>query len=119
MGTLLPSDSPIQGIVLNGMGGKMREIFCRFISCTEIFHLGNAPVRSLAKYLNNQGFIVKPICSPTVPKGQERVRICLHGHNTFEQVDALVAAVHTFFNVKVPTGGIHPPSSSSLESAKL
>ncbi|KAI7881012.1 PLP-dependent transferase [Lichtheimia hyalospora FSU 10163] len=95
MGTLLPSASPIQGIVLNG----------------------NAPVRSLAKYLNKQGFIVKPICSPTVPKGQERVRICLHGHNTFDQVDSLVAAVHTFFNVKVPTSVHHP--SSSLESAKL
>lgn len=95
----------------------MREMVCHFISCTGIFHLGNAPVRSLAKYLNKQGFIVKPICSPTVPKGQERVRICLHGHNTLEQVDALVAAVHTFFNVKVPTG--IPHSSSTLESAKL
>ncbi|KAI9304637.1 pyridoxal phosphate-dependent transferase [Cunninghamella echinulata] len=77
MGTLLPSNSPIQGIVLNG----------------------NAPVRALATYLNQQGFIVKPICSPTVPKGQERVRICLHGHNTVSQVDALVQSIHVFFNV--------------------
>ncbi|ORY89959.1 pyridoxal phosphate-dependent transferase [Syncephalastrum racemosum] len=74
-GTLLPSDSPIQGIVLNG----------------------NAPVRALANYLNKRGFIVKPICSPTVPKGKERVRICFHGNNTIEQIDALVATVHEFF----------------------
>ncbi|KAI8077709.1 pyridoxal phosphate-dependent transferase [Halteromyces radiatus] len=76
-GNLLPSNSPIQGVVLNG----------------------NAPVRALASYLNQLGFIVKPICSPTVPKGQERVRICLHGHNTVSQVDDLVQSIHTFFNV--------------------
>ena len=58
---------------------------------------GNQPVRALASYLNTKGFIVKPICSPTVPKGQERVRICLHGHNTVEQVDSLVQAIHQFF----------------------
>ncbi|KAI8329845.1 pyridoxal phosphate-dependent transferase [Chlamydoabsidia padenii] len=76
-GNLLPSNSPIQGVVLNG----------------------NTPVRALALYLNQRGFIVKPICSPTVPKGQERVRICLHGHNTISQVDDLVQAIHTFFNI--------------------
>ncbi|OBZ84465.1 putative 8-amino-7-oxononanoate synthase [Choanephora cucurbitarum] len=75
LGNLLPSSSPIQGVVLNG----------------------NQPVRALASYLNTKGFIVKPICSPTVPKGQERVRICLHGHNTVEQVDSLVQAIHQFF----------------------
>ncbi|ORZ15328.1 pyridoxal phosphate-dependent transferase [Absidia repens] len=77
MGNLLPSNSPIQGVVLNG----------------------NAPVRALATYLNQRGFIVKPICSPTVPKGQERVRICLHGHNTISQVDDLVQSIHAFFDV--------------------
>ncbi|KAI8368711.1 pyridoxal phosphate-dependent transferase [Blakeslea trispora] len=75
LGNLLPSTSPIQGIVLNG----------------------NQSVRALASYLNAKGFIVKPICSPTVPKGQERVRICLHGHNTVTQVDRLVGAIHQFF----------------------
>ncbi|KAI8380998.1 pyridoxal phosphate-dependent transferase [Radiomyces spectabilis] len=76
VGTLLASSSPIQGVVLNG----------------------NEAVRALAGYLNRKGFIVKPICSPTVPKGQERVRICLHGHNTLEQVDSLVASINMFFD---------------------
>lgn len=70
---------------------------------------GNAPVRALAAYLNGKGFIVKPICSPTVPKGQERVRICLHGHNTTEEVDNLVAEIHAFFQI----------SPSQPEEAKL
>ncbi|KAF5025547.1 hypothetical protein F66182_2355 [Fusarium sp. NRRL 66182] len=30
---------------------------------------------------------------PTVPKGQHRVRVIFHAHNTIEQVDALVAAI--------------------------
>lgn len=57
-------------------------------------------MRALAGYLNSKGFIVKPICSPTVPIGQERVRICLHGHNTMGQVDDLVEEIHQFFQVK-------------------
>ncbi|KAL0074102.1 aminotransferase [Phycomyces blakesleeanus] len=93
IGTLLPSPSPIQGIVLNG----------------------NAPVRALATYLNKKGFTVKPICSPTVPKGHERVRICLHGHNTLEQVDALVDAVHLFFGSQKDTAANGIP----LEQPKL
>ncbi|KAI8063189.1 pyridoxal phosphate-dependent transferase [Gongronella butleri] len=75
VGELLPSTSPIQGVVLNG----------------------NEPVRALARFLNERGFIVKPICSPTVPKGQERVRICIHANNSADQVDALVSAIHAFF----------------------
>jgi 8-amino-7-oxononanoate synthase len=34
-----------------------------------------------------------PIRSPTVPKGQERVRIVLHSHNTIEQVQELIRLV--------------------------
>lgn len=30
---------------------------------------------------------------PTVPKGQSRIRVVFHAHNTIEQVDALVAAI--------------------------
>lgn len=77
--------------------------------------VGNAPVRALANYLNKRGFTVKPICSPTVPKGQERVRICFHGHNTAEQIDALVAAVHDFFKVDAPA----KTTLSVVETAKL
>lgn len=75
-------------------------------------------MRALANHLNARGFIVKPICSPTVPKGQERVRICLHGHNTVEQVDALIAAVHGFFNVGITTETGSPSESLSLQSSK-
>jgi 8-amino-7-oxononanoate synthase len=35
----------------------------------------------------------KPITWPTVPKGKDRVRICLHAGNTKEDVDKLIRCV--------------------------
>lgn len=37
--------------------------------------------------------MVRPITYPTVPRGQERVRICLHASNTKEQIDELVDVI--------------------------
>lgn len=33
---------------------------------------------------------MRPIVPPTVPEGTQRVRICLHAGNTFEEVERLV-----------------------------
>ncbi|CUA70882.1 8-amino-7-oxononanoate synthase [Rhizoctonia solani] len=49
--------------------------------------------RRLAQHLRERGFLARPITHPTVPKGEERVRICLHAANTEEQVDGLVDAL--------------------------
>ncbi len=51
---------------------------------------GNESVKMLATALNNEGFDVRPILSPTVKKGSERLRISLHAHNSHEQIDDLV-----------------------------
>jgi 8-amino-7-oxononanoate synthase len=63
--------------------------------------------KALANYLFEQGFFVRPIVSPTVPAGKERIRICLHSFNTPEDIDALCNAVSTFKyqaeNAKAPT----------------
>ncbi|KAF9995573.1 hypothetical protein BGZ79_010744 [Entomortierella chlamydospora] len=83
---LLPSTSPIQGIVMDG----------------------NAKVNALSQELIRAGLNVKPIRFPTVPKGKERVRICLHSHNTLEQVQKLIHIVQTWVNrdQAVPVGAI-------------
>lgn len=47
---------------------------------------GNENVKGLAVGLLENGFDVKPILSPTVPKGQERLRFCLHSYNTEHQI---------------------------------
>ncbi|KAK5657612.1 hypothetical protein OQA88_3191 [Cercophora sp. LCS_1] len=49
--------------------------------------------RSLASYCQNRGYMVRPIVAPTVPKGTERIRVCLHAANTTQEVAGLVAVV--------------------------
>jgi 8-amino-7-oxononanoate synthase len=47
---------------------------------------GNEKVKSIANALQQNGFDVKAILSPTVPEGQERLRFCLHNYNTKEDI---------------------------------
>lgn len=49
----------------------------------------NERLKKLSDSLQSQGIGVKPIFSPTVPKGQERLRICLHSFNTNEEIEKL------------------------------
>ena len=49
--------------------------------------------RPLSRFLIEHGFLVRPITYPTVPKGQERVRVCLHAGNTEDEVRRLSAVV--------------------------
>ena len=41
-------------------------------------------------------FDVKPILSPTVPEGQERLRFCLHGFNSKEEISEVLGLLSTF-----------------------
>nr|WP_314865443.1 8-amino-7-oxononanoate synthase [uncultured Flavobacterium sp.] len=47
---------------------------------------GNERVKGIAQQLQNKGFDVKPILSPTVPEGQERLRFCLHSFNSEKEI---------------------------------
>lgn len=51
---------------------------------------GNEKVKSIAHQLQSKGFDVKPILSPTVPEGQERLRFCLHSYNSENEITQLV-----------------------------
>ena len=55
---------------------------------------GNEFVKKVAKQITEAGFDVKAILSPTVPKGKERIRICLHSFNTPEQINLLTQLLH-------------------------
>ncbi|KAJ6531071.1 pyridoxal phosphate-dependent transferase [Mycena capillaripes] len=46
--------------------------------------------RSLSAHLLNLGMNARPITWPTVPKGKDRVRVCLHAGNTTSDVDQLI-----------------------------
>ncbi len=54
---------------------------------------GNALAKHAATQLQQQGFDVKAILSPTVPVGKERLRICLHTYNSDEEISSLVAQI--------------------------
>ena len=47
---------------------------------------GNERVKNISSVLQQNGFEVKAILSPTVPQGQERLRFCLHSYTTPRQV---------------------------------
>lgn len=51
---------------------------------------GNEQVRAISLDLEKQGLDVRPVMSPTVPLGEERLRICLHGFNTDQEIKTLV-----------------------------
>ncbi|KAF8828153.1 hypothetical protein HHX47_DHR4000591 [Lentinula edodes] len=49
--------------------------------------------RPLSAHLLTLGMNARPITWPTVPRGKERVRVCLHSGNTRKDVEALVNGV--------------------------
>jgi 8-amino-7-oxononanoate synthase len=55
--------------------------------------------RQIALSLQNNGLDVRPILSPTVPEGTERLRICLHSFNTQTEIQLLTEKINSFINV--------------------
>lgn len=58
----------------------------------------NERTRKIAEMVQKNGFDVRPILSPTVPAGSERVRICLHAFNTNEEISALTKLLNNLIN---------------------
>ncbi|TDO95458.1 aminotransferase class I/II-fold pyridoxal phosphate-dependent enzyme [Flavobacterium sp. 245] len=57
---------------------------------------GNGKVKQLAQQLQDKGFDVKPILSPTVPEGQERLRFCIHSYNSEEEINLALELLRNF-----------------------
>lgn len=51
---------------------------------------GKKRVREIAEFIQSKGYDVRPIMSPTVPEGNERLRIIIHTFNTAEQIENLI-----------------------------
>ncbi|MGE6352552.1 aminotransferase class I/II-fold pyridoxal phosphate-dependent enzyme [Flavobacterium sp. NPDC079362] len=58
---------------------------------------GNENVKRLAQQLQDKGFDVKPILSPTVPEGEERLRFCIHSFNSEEEINQILKLLETLF----------------------
>ena len=48
---------------------------------------------------------MRAIVPPTVPRGTERVRVCLHAGNTVEEIDALVKRIGEWAIAQEPMYG--------------
>lgn len=69
-----------------------------FINSTSAIHCaivpGNEKVKNISSVLQQHGYNVKPILSPTVPQGSERLRLCLHTYNTKDEIKGLITALY-------------------------
>lgn len=65
---ILPSDTPIQIVIIPG----------------------NEKVKKVAKTFRENNIDIRAILYPTVPKGQERLRIVLHAFNSEEEVEEVI-----------------------------
>jgi 8-amino-7-oxononanoate synthase len=66
--SFLKSESPIQGVLLPGNSRALRA----------------------ESALHEAGFVARAIRAPTVPRGLERVRLCLHSYNSIQEVEQAV-----------------------------
>ena len=60
----LQSSTPVQGVIIPG----------------------NTEVKNTAAILEKNGFDIRPILYPSVPKGKERLRISLHAFNAEDDI---------------------------------
>ena len=61
----------------------------------------NRAVLKLSQYLQKVGYDIKAIRYPTVAKGQERLRICIHYEHTKKQLDELIIHLKKCMKKKV------------------
>jgi 8-amino-7-oxononanoate synthase len=71
--SLIKSESPIQVIKIGG----------------------NEQTKKIAESIREKGFDVRPILSPTVKEGEERLRVCLHTYNTEKEIQDLGTIINS------------------------
>lgn len=83
-----------KNIRLFSEGLKEYDAYIPSTSSIQVLKLGgNDRVKNLALNIQQQGFDVRPILSPTVKKGEERLRFCIHAFNTEAQVNDLLHCI--------------------------
>lgn len=66
-----------------------------------IFALVSTQPRAIASHCQAEGFLVRAVMSPTVPKGTERVRVCLHAGNTKHELDSFIECVRRWIEAQL------------------
>ena len=74
----LDNVSPIQSFI-PGRGSKMP--------------MSKQKIKKIADKITKKGINIKVILSPTVPNGEERIRICIHSFNSEEEMRKLISTI--------------------------
>ena len=82
---------------------KNHDLETYFIPSNSAIHCaiipGNETIKQIAHEIRDKGFNIKPILSPTVPNGQERLRFCIHSYNSKQEISEVLKVFATFARV--------------------
>ncbi len=79
------------------LNNKLQNVFIESNSAIHCCIVsGNDKVKAVALKLEEKGFDVKPILSPTVPKTEERLRFCLHSYNFEKEISEVLSLLATY-----------------------
>jgi 8-amino-7-oxononanoate synthase len=59
-----------------------------------VFANSTFDLKKMADLLEQEGFGIRPVLSPTVPAGKERLRVILHAFNTEQQIDRMLQTIY-------------------------
>ncbi|AGC76329.1 8-amino-7-oxononanoate synthase [Nonlabens dokdonensis] len=74
-------------VLQNGLRLRFRESETAIQICTIS---SNGKVKKVASILQEKGYDVRAILSPTVQQGEERLRICIHSFNTEKEIELML-----------------------------
>ena len=81
---------------------EIKRLSLNFITSNSAIHCcvisGNKKVKEISKQLQEKNFDVKAVLSPTVPKGKERLRFCLHAYNTNQEITKVLELLYRLQN---------------------
>lgn len=83
---------------------KLIKIFRKSYPSSSMSHIqsvpiqGNEAVKHAAQAIVKQGFDVRPLMSPTVQRGHEMLRVCLHAFNTDDELAQLINHIKCYGN---------------------
>ena len=77
---------------------ELQQLFLPSKSAIQIAMIkGNKKAKMMSNRLLENGFDIRPILSPTVPKGNERLRFCLHAFNTQVEIRNVLSIVKELY----------------------
>ena len=75
---------------LNGISNNLKIISCDKSAIVSILFPNTNELKNIESKIKDAGLFVKAILHPTVPKGLERLRVCIHSFNTKKEIDLLL-----------------------------